>query len=78
MLSIKSCKVIKKKNEIQIKIQSKSFLRQQVRSIIGSLKYVGEKKWSIKKFKMILNSKNRALCAPPAPGIGLYLEKVIY
>jgi len=49
-----------------------------VRSIVGCLKYVGEKKWTINKFKKVLKSKNRNLCAPPAPGTGLYLEKVIY
>ena len=71
--------IIKKNNDIiEIKIKSRSFLKQQVRSIVGCLKYVGEKKWTINKFKKVLKSKNRNLCAPPAPGTGLYLEKVIY
>ena len=71
--------IIKKDNHIiEIKIKSRSFLKQQVRSIVGCLKYVGEKKWTINKFKKVLKSKNRNLCAPPAPGTGLYLEKVIY
>tara|TARA_B100000963_G_scaffold354120_1_gene370044 strand:+ start:2053 stop:2793 length:741 start_codon:yes stop_codon:yes gene_type:complete len=70
---------IKKNNDIiEIKIKSRSFLKQQVRSIVGCLKYVGEKKWTIKKFKEIVKSRNRKLCAPPAPGTGLYLERVIY
>ena len=69
----------RKNNDIiEIKIRSRSFLKQQVRSIVGCLKYVGEKKWTINKFKKVLKSKNRNLCAPPAPGTGLYLEKVIY
>ena len=71
-------KIKKNKNVIEIRIKSKSFLKQQVRSIVGCLKYVGEKKWTIGKFKRIVKSKNRNLCAPPAPGAGLYLEKVIY
>ena len=71
-------KISKKIDEIQIQIQSKSFLKNQVRSIVGSLKYVGEKKWSLKKFEKVFKSKKRVLCAPPAPGNGLYLEKVIY
>ncbi len=71
--------MIKKINDIiEIKIKSRSFLKQQVRSIVGCLKYVGEKKWTINKFKKVVKSKNRKLCAPPAPGTGLYLEKVIY
>tara|TARA_B100000989_G_scaffold290344_1_gene263381 strand:- start:9379 stop:10119 length:741 start_codon:yes stop_codon:yes gene_type:complete len=71
-------KVTKKGTEIKIIFQSKSFLKQQVRSMVGSLKYVGEKKWPISRFKKIFKSKKRILCAPPAPGDGLYLEKVIY
>ena len=71
--------IIKQNNDIiEIKIKSRSFLKQQVRSIVGCLKYVGEKKWTINKFRKVLKSKNRNLCAPPAPGTGLYLEKVIY
>ena len=71
--------IVKKNNDIiEIKIRSRSFLKQQVRSIVGCLKYVGEKKWTINKFKKVLKSKNRNLCAPPAPGTGLYLERVIY
>ena len=71
--------IVKKNNDIiEIKIRSRSFLKQQVRSIVGCLKYVGEKKWTINKFKKVVKSKNRNLCAPPAPGTGLYLEKVIY
>ena len=73
-----SVKVTSSKNKIEIEFKSQSFLQQQVRSMVGCLKYVGEKKWTINKFKKVLKSKNRNLCAPPAPGTGLYLEKVIY
>ena len=66
------------KNKIEIEFRSRSFLQQQVRSMVGCLKYVGEKKWSLKKFESILKSKKRILCAPPAPAVGLYLFKVIY
>ena len=65
-------------NKVEIEFKSKSFLQQQVRSIVGCLKYVGEKKWTIKKFEKVLKSKNRALCAPPAPADGLFLKQVIY
>ena len=71
-------RIRKIKKKIEIKIQSQSFLQQQVRSMVGSLKYLSEKKWDIKKFKKIFNSKKRTLCAPPAPSRGLFLEKVIY
>ena len=69
-------KRINKKVVIQFK--SKSFLRNQVRSMVGCLKYLGEKKWSLKKFTEVFKSKKRTLCAPPAPSHGLFLEKVIY
>ena len=70
---------IKKINyKIIIKFKSGSFLRNQVRSMVGCLKYLGENKWSLKKFKKVFNSKSRRACAPPAPPEGLYLAKVNY
>ena len=78
MKSIKSVKIKKLKNKIEIIFSSQSFLKQQVRSMVGCLKYLGEKKWTIKKFLNVINSKNRNLCAPPAPAEGLFLVKVLY
>ena len=78
---IKTMKLVKiksSKNKIEIEFRSQSFLQQQVRSMVGCLKYLGEKKWSLKKFDSIFKSKKRILCAPPAPPQGLYLTKVIY
>ena len=75
---MKSVKIKSNNNKIEIEFQSRSFLQQQVRSMVGCLKYVGEKKWTLKKFKSVMTSKNRILCAPPAPPEGLYLAKVIY
>ena len=66
------------KDKIIIEFRSQSFLQQQVRSMVGCLKYLGEKKWSLKKFEKVLKLKKRSLCAPPAPPEGLYLAKVIY
>ncbi len=71
--------VVRKNNDtIVIKISSKSFLQNQVRSMVGSLQYLSTGKWSISNFKKAFNSKKRANCAPPAPACGLYLKKVIY
>ena len=78
---IKTMKLVKiknSKNKIEIEFRSKSFLQQQVRSMVGCLKYLGEKKWSLKKFESIMKSKKRILCAPPAPAEGLFLVRVIY
>jgi len=63
---------------IEITFSSKSFLQQQVRSMVGAIKYVGEKKWTLKQFKNNFKSKRRTNCAPPAPACGLYLKKVKY
>ena len=76
--SIKLIKIRKANNIIYIKFQSQSFLQQQVRSMVGCLKYLGEGKWNLKKFVRVFKVKKRILCAPPAPPNGLYLEKVIY
>ena len=76
--TLKTIKITKKNEKIIFVLISKSFLKNQVRSIIGCLKYVGEKKWTIKDLEKVLKSKNRRFCAPPAPANGLYLSKVIY
>ena len=70
--------VKKSKNQIKFNFKSRSFLKNQVRSMVGCLKLLGEKKWTLKKFEKVMKSKNRKNCAPPAPAHGLYLEKVIY
>jgi len=76
--TMRSVKIKSKGNKIEIEFQSQSFLQQQVRSMVGCLKYVGEKKWTLKKFNSVMHSKKRILCAPPAPPEGLYLARVIY
>jgi len=78
---IKTMKLIKVKSSkklIEIEFRSQSFLQNQVRSMVGCLKYLGEKKWSLNKFEDVMKSKKRALCAPPAPASGLFLVRVIY
>tara|TARA_B100001057_G_scaffold294536_1_gene294633 strand:- start:1093 stop:1833 length:741 start_codon:yes stop_codon:yes gene_type:complete len=78
---VKTMKLVKIKysqNIIEIEFRSKSFLQQQVRSMVGCLKYLGEKKWSLKKFENVIKSKKRILCAPPAPPEGLFLFKIVY
>ena len=78
---VKTMKMVKikySKDKIEIEFRSQSFLQQQVRSMVGCLKYLGEKKWSLKKFESVVRSKKRILCAPPAPPEGLYLMRVIY
>ena len=76
--TIKSIKIKSLKNKIEIEFKSQSFLQQQVRSMVGCLKYLGEKKWNLKTFERVLKSKKRELCAPPAPPEGLFLSRIIY
>jgi len=76
--TMKSIKIKSIKGKIEIQFKSQSFLHQQVRSMVGCLKYLAEKKWDLKKFDFVFKSKKRILCAPPAPSEGLFLEKVIY
>ena len=75
---INSIKIKKKGENIFIQFSSKSFLQNQVRSMVGCLIYLSCKTWDLKKFKTVFESKDRKLCAPPAPACGLYLKKVIY
>ena len=71
-------KINKKNDMIKIRLSSKSFLQNQVRSIVGSLKYLSTNKWSFIEFKKAFKSKKRINCAPPAPAYGLYLKKIKY
>ena len=78
---IKTMKLVKiktSKDKIIIEFRSQSFLQQQVRSMVGCLKYLGESKWNLKEFIKSFKSKNRIKCAPPAPACGLYLAKIKY
>ncbi len=70
--------VTKSKTQIKFNFKSRSFLKNQVRSMVGCLKLLGEKKWTLKRFQKVMKSQNRKNCAPPAPAHGLYLEKVTY
>ena len=76
--TLKKASVKKDGNKIILRFTSKSFLQQQVRSMVGCLKYLGEKKWDLKTFDKVFKSKKRVLCAPPAPPEGLFLARVIY
>ena len=73
-------KILIKKNKDKISLQftSRSFLQQQVRSMVGCIKYLGKGKWSIDTFQKVFKSKKRSKCAPPAPACGLYLKNIIY
>lgn len=64
--------------EIRATLRARSFLHNQVRSIIGSLERVGAGVWSAEDFKFALEAKDRTACGPVAPPDGLYLTGVSY
>jgi tRNA pseudouridine38-40 synthase len=64
--------------EIGIEASARSFLHNQVRSMVGSLKLVGEGKWTAADLEQALAARDRAACGPVAPACGLYLAKVGY
>ena len=68
----------KNKDKITLKFTSRSFLQQQVRSMVGCIKYLGDGKWDLNDFKKSFKSKSRLKCAPPAPACGLYLINIKY
>lgn len=64
--------------EIEIVTSSRAFLHNQVRSMAGSLKLVGEGKWGPDDLRAALEAKDRKACGPVAPACGLYFERVDY
>ena len=64
--------------EIHVTAMARSFLHHQVRSFVGSLKLVGEGKWSASDLADALAAKDRSRCGPVAPADGLCLMKVEY
>jgi tRNA pseudouridine38-40 synthase len=65
-------------DEIRIEASARSFLHNQVRSMVGSLALVGEGKWTAEDLAQALAAKDRAACGPVAPACGLYLVRVDY
>ena len=62
----------------EFNLSARSFLHNQVRSIVGCLEKVGCGKWEPQKMQKVLLSKERSKCAALAPPRGLYLSKIKY
>jgi len=65
-------------SEIQFRLRARSFLHNQVRSIVGSLERVGSNAWAPIDIQKALRAKDRAACGPVCPPQGLYLDGVSY
>jgi tRNA pseudouridine38-40 synthase len=71
-------KVERDGEDIYVTSVARSFLHNQVRSMVGSLVLVGEGKWSSDDLAKALDARDRTACGPVAPPDGLYLMKVEY
>jgi tRNA pseudouridine38-40 synthase len=64
--------------ELQVIAEARSFLHHQIRNIVGTLKLVGEGKWSKDDVAAALEARDRSRGGPTAPPDGLYLTRVSY
>ncbi len=63
---------------VNITTSARSFLHSQVRSMVGSLVWVGHGRWTADDMRRALEARDRAACGPVAPPDGLYLVRVEY
>jgi len=70
--------VSRRADEIHIEASARSFLHHQIRSFTGTLKLVGEGKWTPRDVADALAARDRARCGPVSPPDGLYLVRVDY
>ncbi len=63
---------------IEIRATAQSFLHNQIRSFAGTLKMVGDGRWTPDDVRAALEAKDRKACGPVAPPDGLYFMQVDY
>lgn len=64
--------------ELRFHLRARSFLHNQVRSLVGSLERVGRGAWTPDDLRVALEARDRAACGPVCPPQGLYLADVGY
>ena len=64
--------------EFEFTIRARSFLHNQVRSLVGTLERVGVKSWMPDQVAEALAARERQACGPVCPPQGLYLSEVTY
>ena len=65
-------------DQIRIVARARSFLHHQVRNMVGTLRLVGEGKWSADDLRGAIEARDRRRGGPTAPACGLYLTSVGY
>ncbi|MCL4711882.1 MAG: tRNA pseudouridine(38-40) synthase TruA [Pseudorhodoplanes sp.] len=70
--------VVREGEEVRVVTCARSFLHNQVRSMVGSLALVGDRKWSADDLAAVLAARDRTACGQVAPPQGLYLMRVDY
>jgi tRNA pseudouridine38-40 synthase len=78
MKTLDVLEVVRSGEAIEIRARARSFLHHQVRNMVGTLKLVGEGKWTSDDVTKALAAKDRSAAGPTAPPDGLYLMEVGY
>lgn len=76
--TLDSIEIAREGAHIEVTLHARSFLHNQVRSIVGTLERVGKGNWPPERVREALEARDRAACGPVAPACGLYLERVEY
>ena len=70
--------VVREGDRVHVLASARSFLHNQVRSMVGSLVMVGDGRWSADDLAIALAARDRTACGQVAPPEGLYLVQVDY
>ena len=78
MKTLDRLEVVRHGDRVAVHAGARSFLHSQVRSMVGSLKLVGEGRWTTDDLRAARDARDRKRCGPVAPAWGLYLTRVDY
>ncbi len=70
--------VVRDGEEIRFHVSARSFLHHQVRNMVGTLRLIGNGKWTASDLTKALEARSRSAAGETAPPDGLYLIKVSY